>query len=76
MVYQVGSDRLDGVTYFFSTINNQGTLITGEKWSPKTGSRMDRLVQINEDLVLYTHGKISNSSKILENIKKLLEEIK
>ena len=49
---------LDGTTYYFSTTNGKGEVLTGKKWSPDRATLMGRLVQIYESVyapVSYTH---------------------
>lgn len=66
---------LDGETYYFSTTTDGGQLITGEKWSPEQGSKMEKLVQICEDLISFTYDKGKSSVELIEDINKLIIEL-
>ena len=57
---------LDGVSYYFYSQDDSDSLVIGETWSPKDGTKMSRLVQVNEELIKYSYGK----SKDLETLKK------
>lgn len=57
----------DGTTFYFSTpTNRDGTMITGEIWSPSEGTRMEKLVSICNDLV-----RAVKDSKSKSNLAKL-----
>lgn len=58
----------DGTTYYFSTTSDTEELITGEKWSPIKGSKMDKLVQVCEDLILFALNRIDNKNVIIDKI--------
>jgi hypothetical protein len=68
----------DGTSHSFSIFNNG--IKEGTTWSPKTDSRMFRLVEIHKDLIKVVKRTTSNSeivlpNKLEEDIKKLIDEI-
>jgi len=67
---------LDGVSYYFSTIDSSGTLVTGQTWSPRKSSKMGKLVSICDQLVDMTKKEIEDTSKLKLEIKELIAELK
>jgi len=66
---------LDGTTYCFSTYKESVGLVTGETWSPEENSKMSKLVNICDQLVMYTNNKDSiTETIIIENINNLVNE--
>jgi hypothetical protein len=68
----------DGTSHSFSIFNNG--IKEGTTWSPKTDSRMFRLVEIHKGLIKVIKRSTSNSEIVLPNklekdIKKLIDEI-
>ena len=69
------SARVDGTSYYFTTTNSSGQLITGKTWSPDKGTNMRKLVQICEDIYYFTNAKTSNSATIVADINKILGDL-
>ncbi|PKA81963.1 hypothetical protein ATE92_0086 [Ulvibacter sp. MAR_2010_11] len=70
----------DGVNYYFS-VADAHPLKTGTVWSPKPGSKMDRLKEIGYALINLVKetdsGRIAKpNSELIEQIKKLTIELK
>jgi hypothetical protein len=65
---------LDGVTYYFSTTDTTGRIITGQKWSPEDGTKMSKLVQVCHDLTLFTCDNGIIKADLIEEINKLINE--
>lgn len=56
----------DGVTYVFSMKDPYRGILSGQIWSPKANSRMERLTHLAESLVRYTDQTLSE--KELERV--------
>ncbi|WGF93989.1 hypothetical protein [Aequorivita marisscotiae] len=70
---------LDGVNYYFSVADRP--LKTGTVWSPKSGSKMDRLKEVGYSLISLANDtkedeKVELKTELIERIKKLTTEIK
>lgn len=76
-IKQPGDLRIgaDGTTYYFSTTSDTEQLVTGEKWSPIKGSKMDKLVQVCEDLILFTIDRIDNKNVLIDKINTFQTEL-
>lgn len=66
---------LDGTTYYFSTTNNKGEVLTGKKWSPDRATLMGRLVQIYESVYALSTGKAIPESLITNDAQTLLKDL-
>jgi len=66
---------LDGTTYYFSTINNNGEVKTGETWSPFKSTLLYKLVEISDNLFSYGEGEDISKIEILKEIEKLIEKL-
>ena len=67
---------LDGVTYYFSTTDENNNLKTGEIWSPSEKTLLHRLVKICDNLYSIGNGKSISQEGILEEIDKLINHLK
>ena len=66
---------LDGTTYYFSTTNGKGEVLTGKKWSPDRATLMGRLVQIYESVYALSTGKAIPESLIINDARILLKDL-
>ena len=66
---------LDGTTYYFSTTNGKGEVLTGKKWSPDRATLMGRLVQIYESIYALSTGKAIPESLIINDARILLKDL-
>ena len=70
------STGLDGISYYFSTTNNKGKVVTGKKWSPDSATLMGRLVQICESAYALSTGKEVPESMIIKDTQTLLKDLR
>jgi hypothetical protein len=67
---------LDGATYYFSTYRENKGLITGEKWSPKEGTKMDSLVNLCEQYSALVKGKGISEQELINRTQQLTNQLK
>lgn len=67
----------DGANYYFSTLGDF-QILSGTIWSPKNGTKLDKLVDISYDLIFFTkrENQASLKQKLLDRISTLTEEFK
>jgi len=75
-VYEKEWFGCDGVTYYFTTTDKNGEIQIGETWSPNKDTLLGRLVKICDKLCSIGNEKDISQSKILEEIDKLINELK
>ena len=64
----------DGVTYYFSSTNKNGKIVTGETWSPNEDSLLGRLVKICDNIYSFGYGDNICQKEILMDIDFLIDE--
>ena len=67
---------LDGVTYYFASIDKNGEIKIGETWSPAEKSLLGRLVKICDHIYSLGIGNNLSQSDILKEIEKLIIDLK
>lgn len=67
---------LDGVTYYFSTVDETSEIKTGETWSPDRNSLLGRLVQICDNLFSIGNGGNISQIGISKEIETLIKDLK
>lgn len=68
--------RLDGVVYYFSY--NEMGIKSGKIWSPKVGSKMDRLVEIGLELIELSKNNDKNvefNNALVDKIQRLVYDL-
>ena len=66
---------LDGITYYFTTTNNKGEIMTGKKWSPDRNTLMGRLVAIFESAYSLSLKKGLSEEDIINNARRLIKSL-
>ena len=66
----------DGVTYYFATTDNNGTIKIGETWSPDDKSLLGNLIKICDNIYSLGNGRGESQTDILNNLDKLLIELR
>ena len=66
----------DGVTYYFATTDNNGTIKIGETWSPDDKSLLGNLIKICDNIYSLGNGRGGSQTDILNNLDKLLIELR
>ena len=67
---------LDGVTYYFASIDKNGEIKIGETWSPAEKSLLGRLVKICDHIYSLGIGNNLSQSDILKEIEKIIIDLK
>jgi len=69
---------VDGTTYTFSTTDKNGTIITGETWSPHPSSKplLSRLVKVCDDLSLLGTSDAISQGEILKSVAALITDLR
>ena len=67
---------LDGVTYYFSCVEKNGEIKTGETWSPNDNSLLGRLIKICDKLYSLGNGKNISQSELEIEIEKTIIDMK
>lgn len=65
----------DGSTYYFSATGTNGKAMMGQKWSPSSGTLMERLVQICETSYLLSTGKKISEASIASQTNILIKDL-
>ena len=72
--------RVDGENYYFSTYINDGHGVrAGTVWSPKKGSKMEKLVMIGNKLIELAKSekeRVTFDTELKKSIENLIEELK
>jgi hypothetical protein len=66
---------LDGISYYFSTVDSSGRLKTGKTWSPNKNSLFANLVKICDNLYSIGRGNDLSQTKIQAEIKQLIADL-
>jgi len=74
-VYEKDRFGFDGVTYYFTTTEENGEIKIGETWSPNEKSLLGRLVKICNNLYLVGVGNNIDQMKILKEITVLINDL-
>ena len=75
-VHEKNRRGLDGVSYYFTTMDKNGEIKIGETWSPNKGSLLDRLVEICDNLYSVGVGNTIGQSEIIKEITLLINDLK
>lgn len=63
----------DGTSYFFSSTNKNGEIVTGKTWSPNRKSALKKLIQICDEIYKLGNGKIN--AKLISKIDLIKQEL-
>jgi len=74
--YKKDSAGCDGVTYYFTTTDVNGQIKIGKTWSPPNNSMLHRLIKICDNLYFLGNGKNVSRTAILEEVNKLISDLK
>ncbi|WP_125042982.1 energy transducer TonB [Bacteroides faecalis] len=66
---------LDGIVYYFTSVDNKGNVLSGRKWSPEKGSLMERLVLVCQSAYLLTIGESISEDALANEADVLLKEL-
>lgn len=69
------SAGFDGSTYYFASTGANGKTMRGQKWSPSSGTLMERLVQICESSYLLSTGKKISEASIAGQADMLVKDL-
>lgn len=66
----------NGTTYYFSSTNKEGKVLTGEAWSPSEKTLMSQLVKICDNIFALGSGKKVSHEDLIKDIDKFMADIK
>lgn len=67
---------VDGMNYFFFSSDVRGKQLVGRKWSPESGTLMERLVLISESAYQISLGKNLSATHLLSEAQSLLKDLR